>query len=347
MSSYAAQPDDWSIDDLMAKRRKASPAPVAPEPADWSIDDIMAKRGKPAPDGGDLRERAVAILKTPLNQRIGDILDEYGQFEAKRLGKDYAGYQPVLKAGRAKAPDGTEIVRPYDMSPRVFLTGDGGKVREIGLGQDVETKIQSAREEQSALLRDVERAGGTVSSWDRLRAGLKQTPAGKLDYIKETFKPENVFPVTDDAGDVEQIVILEPGQKPRVFDGTGFGDIGKDLLDWSGGIVESAPGTVAEIIGTARGGKVVGAAAGAAGDALGSVMRQGISAALPGEDYPADSAASETGQRLASGAANVAGGLVGEGLGTAGSKALNWARPGQGLGGRHVAGGKMLVRETG
>ena len=124
--------------------------------------------------------------------------------------------------------------------------------------------------------------------WQRAAAGIKTTPEGKKSYLESVYGKGSV--VTRPDG---EIAYLNPGTgRWTQFDeqGAGLGDI----ADFSGDVVERAPLAVAF---TPAGPYFANPAGAAAISGAGNLFRQGVSGALPGEDYP-EGGLSEVGGRF-------------------------------------------------
>lgn len=315
---------DQALDDVMGGSK--------PQAAGFDLDDALGdvmseKQEQPAP----LRDRVIAMAKNPLPRRLFEIAEQWRTKQGKGVGwvpgsVEKGNPELVDESGRTYAPSGS-----------------------------VRLQIESEVEKHKSALEELKKTGETVGPGNRAMAGLKFTPEGRLNWIKDRYKPENVFPIVGKDGGLETVVILEPGSdKPLLFDKPGFQL--EDLAEWTGAAVETVPGMVGEAVGTVLGARsgapgaaqAGGVALGGVGDALGSVTHQLISGALPGEDFPGATPKQEAAQRAAAVGTNVVGGAVGNlVLGPVVTKLLNTARPVKGVVGRHVAGGKQIIRETG
>jgi hypothetical protein len=147
------------------------------------------------------------------------------------------------------------------------------------------------RAKQAALLQDVD--PNDSPGWGtRFLAGLKASPAGRLNFLRHRFGANNVHPLTNSSGELENVVIERPGQKPVLLDpqATDISSWLRDLpgdatADVSGDAIETAGG-IAGAAGAARLGRGRGVSAliEGAGDLVGSAVRQSVSALIPGDD---------------------------------------------------------------
>lgn len=325
---------DAALDEVLS----ATPAPQpSPGGAPFDFDAALDEATKMAPEPTDVRARKL------FGQDFRDRLSGLQTSEQDRLTKQASewatkqGIDPKLIRRQVGGDSITVLVPTGEGTERVFKSSP-----EYAKGVDL------LRKQRDDLLAEIEGSGESVPSSDRFWSGIKVTPEGRVNYLRETYGAENVLPVPGDDGDLRQVVVLPKDGKPMVLDPKGL-DWG-DFLDVSGEAVETVPGVAGAVIAARRGVTGAGARAIEAGaDTIGSVLRQVLSAALPGEDFPQHQRGTggdtgplqagglpggELGERALGVGANVVAGQIGSAGGELASRALNYGRPIQGILGR-------------
>lgn len=176
----------------------------------------------------------------------------------------------------------------------------------------------------------------------RAGASFKSDPAERLEFVKKRLGAENVAQTT--TGD---IVWRKPGDKRwRAFDEAGLSLA--DVADFIGDVPEIAGGAIGATLGGVAGtvapgpGNVAGAVVGAgAGSAAGNIVKQAISAMLPGEESARP--ASRVKDVLISGGLGAAGQKVGMMVGRALSPSARAAQPAS----QYAAEGERLAQAVG
>lgn len=187
--------------------------------------------------------------------------------------------------------------------------------------------------QQSDFLKTVDTTTGAPFA-ARAEAGIKLTPEGVLGNLRARYGGENVRPIYDKEGAIENFAFREKKTDQfKLFDPepTGVGsflkDLPGDIADVSGAAVEMVPNIAMAVLAKKAG--VTGAAGKTAAqtgaDVVGPALRYGVSKAFPGEEKLGP-------EELAKlSAFNVASGLVGEagarGLGAVWSKVSPWRIP--------------------
>lgn len=171
-----------------------------------------------------------------------------------------------LKAQLEKGPQ-------FDVTKGTNETFVGRGIPEARLGQ----------------IRDFESKEAATGFWDRVKLSFKFNKTGALDFLRKKYGEDNVLPVTDRSGsEIRTFAVKGPDEILRPIDpDTGFfsmdfaGDVGDIVAD----VVESGPGIAAAAIAAASG---VGTAASlgvmAAGDAVGSALKQWIGSMISGDE---------------------------------------------------------------
>jgi hypothetical protein len=157
---------------------------------------------------------------------------------------------------------------------------EGNAVRKPAQGPT--RQVTFIPDDQQALLSQVD-PDATPPWGASFLAGLKASPTGKMNFLREKFGSENVKEVKDSSGNIVNVVIGRPGQRPMLLDPKGI-DFG-DILAQSGNVLETAAGMGGAVLAARAGrGRMGSAAIEAGADLAGGVARQAVSAMLPGDD---------------------------------------------------------------
>jgi hypothetical protein len=165
-----------------------------------------------------------------------------------------------------------------------------------GVANDFDAyQVVSSDEAREAILDRIKKTAEPVSWGTRMEAKLKGTEAGAEGNLKHYFGEKNVVPVGSNNYAIRhkgETYLLEDAEKTSAV-----GEFVRDLADVAPEVAEALVGSLGApagaALGVAAGYPVAGpgaVASGIAGGAVGSMAgragRLGVSAALPGEDFP-------------------------------------------------------------
>lgn len=285
-----------------------------------------------------LEERVRETFSQSKNDQVSEALRKYATELRYSTGVEAAPVYGRLHSetkrkwhGAGEPPPGWEL-RPATKVQEITKDPEGnvpigievnGKVTLIDQDEKLQALVVGIDKTRADLLEELKQNVGELEPRERIEPGAKSTPEGYLSNLRSKWGNDNVIEVGDDD---EHVLVFKP--EGMVFaDKKGFGEgsLLGDIADVSGDVGEMGVDAIAQILTNVAAKRspipipptLTAAVTGAAAN----IARQGVSKALPGEDYPGatpmEELAGRGGQLLVSGAGGAGGEIVGKGLGAA------------------------------